>query len=103
MESEGVELPSAILAVRLLILTGCRLNEIMTLKWDYVDLVGKRLNLPNSKTGAKAVYLGQPAIDLLRAAESIPGNPWVITGTLSRSEAQRFAAILATGPQPAPD
>lgn len=37
MESERIELPSAILAARLLILTGCRLGEIMPLKWDYVD------------------------------------------------------------------
>jgi integrase len=34
MDAEGIELPSAILAARLLILTGCRLSEIMTLKWD---------------------------------------------------------------------
>ena len=32
MEWEGIELPSAIAATRLLILTGCRLGEIMTLK-----------------------------------------------------------------------
>ena len=82
MEAEGVELPSAILAVRLLILTGCRLNEIMTLKWEYVEFTDKVLRLPDSKTGAKVVHLGQPAIELLKAAERIEDNPWVITGTL---------------------
>jgi integrase len=82
MEAEGVELPSAILAVRLLILTGCRLNEIMTLKWDYVDLDEKMLCLPDSKTGAKIVHLGQPAVEHLTAADRIEDNPWVITGTL---------------------
>jgi integrase len=65
MESEGVELPSAILAVRLLIFTGCRLNEIMTLKWEYVDLIDRTLRLPDSKTGAKVVHVGQPAIEQL--------------------------------------
>jgi integrase len=82
MDVEGVELPSAILAVKLLILTGCRLNEIMTLKWEYVEFMDKVLSLPDSKTGAKVVYLGQPAIELLKAAERIDDNPWVITGTL---------------------
>lgn len=82
MEVEGVELPSAILAVSLLILTGCRLNEIMTLKWEYVDFTDKVLRLPDSKTGAKVVHLGQPAIELLKAAERIEDNSWVITGTL---------------------
>ena len=82
MEDEGIELPSAILAARLLILTGCRLNEIMTLKWAYVDITDRVLRLPDSKTGAKVVYLGQPVIDLLQAAERVEGNPWVITGAL---------------------
>ena len=82
MESEGIELPSAIAATRLLILTGCRLNEIMTLQWEHVDLPGKALRLPDSKTGAKIVHLGQPAIDLLEKIARVETNPWVIVGTL---------------------
>jgi integrase len=82
MEVEGIELPSAILAVRLLVMTGCRLNEIMTLKWAFVDLTEKLLRLPDSKTGAKVVHLGHPATELLEAADRIDGNPWVVTGTL---------------------
>ena len=90
MEGEGIELPSAILAARLLILTGCRLNEIMTLKWEHVNLASRQLSLPDSKTGAKAVYLGLPAIELLNAKERVAGNPWVITGTL---EGQRLSDL----------
>jgi integrase len=82
MESEGIELPSAIAATRLLILTGCRLNEIMTLQWEHVDLPGKALRLPDSKTGAKVVHLGQPAIDVLEKVALVETNPWVIVGTL---------------------
>lgn len=59
MEQEGIEFPSAIDAARLLILTGCRLGEIMTLRWEHVDVASKALRLPASKTGAKVVYLGQ--------------------------------------------
>ncbi|MBM3545299.1 MAG: DUF4102 domain-containing protein [Alphaproteobacteria bacterium] len=82
MEAEGIELPSAIAAARLLILTGCRLGEIMTLKWDYVDIAGKALRLPDSKTGAKVVHLGQPAIDVLKKIVRVENNPWVIVGAL---------------------
>jgi integrase len=81
METEGIELPSAIAAVRLLILTGCRLNEIMTLKWSYLDVAAQALRLPDSKTGAKVVQLGQPAIVLLARIERTERNPWVIVGT----------------------
>src|SRR5512147_2700770 len=80
MEAEGLEMPSAIAAVMLLILTGCRLNEIMTLRWEYVDFAAGVLNLPDSKTGAKTVYLGKPAIDTLRRLPRLPGNPWVVYG-----------------------
>jgi integrase len=82
MEAEGVELTSCIAAVRLLILTGCRLGEIMTLQWSYVDIPGKALRLPDSKTGAKVVHLGRPALDVLQKVERVDGNPWVIVGTL---------------------
>jgi hypothetical protein len=38
MEQEGIELPSSIAAARLLMLTGCRLGEIMMLQWEHVDI-----------------------------------------------------------------
>jgi integrase len=82
MECEGIELPSAILAVRLLIFTGCRLSEIMMLKWEHVDFAERVLRLPDSKSGAKVVHLGQPAIEHLKGAAGMNGNPWVITGAL---------------------
>ncbi len=82
MENEAIELASAIGAARLLILTGCRLGEIMTLKWEHVDLAGRALRLPDSKTGAKVVHLGQPAIDVLQGIKKVDKNPWVIVGTL---------------------
>ena len=81
MEQEGIELSSSIAAVRLLMLTGCRLGEIMTLQWDHVDIPGKALRLPDSKTGAKVVHLGQPAVEVLEKIERVDGNPWVIVGT----------------------
>ena len=78
MEQEGIELPSSIAAVRLLML--CRLGEIMNLKWEHVDVPGKALRLPDSKTGAKIVHLGQPAVAVLEKIERVDGNPWVIVG-----------------------
>jgi integrase len=79
-EQEGVEDPYAIAAIRLLILTGCRLNEIMTLKWGYVDFEARCLRLPDTKTGARIVHLGAPALDVLSRIERLPDNPWVICG-----------------------
>ena len=80
MEAERIELPSAIAAVRLLLFTGCRLREIMTLKWSYVDLDRSALHLPDSKTGAKIVSIGNAAVEVLKKLDRDPDNVFVITG-----------------------
>ena len=80
-EEERLEPPEVIAAIRLLMLTGCRRSEILTLHWDHVDLETGELHLPDSKTGAKTVHLGDPAIAVLRAIPRRAGDPFVIAGT----------------------
>jgi len=65
-------------AIRLLLFTGARLGEIMTLKWSYVDLERRLLNLPDSKTGAKAIHLNEPAIGVLNGLPRGDANDYVI-------------------------
>ena len=84
-ESQGIEDEYAIAAIRLLIFTGCRLGEIMTLRWEFVDEAGSCLRLPDTKTGARVVHLGTPALGVLRGIRRQLGNPWVICGRLPRS------------------
>lgn len=79
-ERDGSESPAACNAYRLLILTGCRLSEIQTLKWEYIKEDG--IYLPDSKTGAKKVYIGQAVHDLLAKISPTPDNPYVIPGTI---------------------
>lgn len=79
-ERTTTELPSVIAAIRLLILTGCRLSEILTLQWQHVDFEGACLRLPDSKTGAKIVHLNAPALAVLSAVEREENSPWVIRG-----------------------
>ena len=47
--------PSAVAALRLLMLTGCRKSEILTLRWEHVGLEAGELRLPDAKTGARVV------------------------------------------------
>ena len=80
IERDGSETPAAVAAVRLLMLTGCRLSEIQKLRWEHVDLDAGELRLPDTKTGAKVVHLGDPAIAVLRGIARDDDNPWVIRG-----------------------
>jgi integrase len=63
-EREG-ESPCAIVAVRLLALTGCRRGEVVSLAWPEVDLEACQLRLASTKTGYSVRPLGRPAADLL--------------------------------------
>jgi integrase len=70
--------PGAVLAIRLLALTGTRLREILTLRWQDVDIENARLLLRDSKTGRRTVLLPPAARELLASAER--GSEFVIPG-----------------------
>ncbi|SFS22254.1 site-specific integrase [Yoonia litorea] len=79
-ERDGSESTFVIAAFRLLILTGCRLREIQTLRWDHITDVG--LELPDTKTGARRIPLPVAARAVLSALPRTWGNPYVIEGKL---------------------
>lgn len=70
--------PFAGAALRLLLFTGCRTREILSLEWSHVDLERGFLFLPDSKTGRKPVVLNAPALAIL--SELPRGGSYVIAG-----------------------
>jgi len=69
---------SAAAALRLLLFTGCRLREILHLRWEHVDLERGCLFLPDSKSGRKTVILNAPALAVFNAMERV--GPYVVPG-----------------------
>ena len=51
--------PHVVAIVRLLMLTGCRLGEVLSLEWDWIR--GKRIHLPDSKSGPRTVWVSSAA------------------------------------------
>ena len=51
--------PNVVAIVRLLMLTRCRVGEIVSLEWDWIK--GRRIHLPDSKSGPRTVWLSSPA------------------------------------------
>jgi len=80
--------PEVVLAFRLLIFTGARLREILTLQWSHIDFERGLINLPDSKTGRKTIVMSAATIDLVRSAER--RSAFVIPGL----EADRSRADL---------
>ena len=62
--------------VLLLLLTGCRLGEIMTAKREWVDEQRRLLLLPDSKVGQRRIPLPAAALEIIQAMP--PGQKWLI-------------------------
>jgi integrase len=104
--------PFAAAAIRLLLFTGCRLREILHLKWEQVDLERGLLFLADSKTGRKTVILNAPALAVLTGLDRlgsyvVPGDdpekpradlkrPWEAVAKRARLEAVRLHDLRHT-------
>ena len=51
--------PQAVAVIRLLLLTGCRLGEVVSLEWEWIR--GQRIHLPGSKSGPRTIWLSGAA------------------------------------------
>lgn len=73
--------PQAIRAIRLALMTGARIGEILGLRWEHIDWVARCANLPDSKTGKKTLNLSGPAFAALeQAAKRSNQHGYVIIG-----------------------
>ena len=77
-EADGSETLSAVTATPLLMLTGCQLCEIQTLRWEDVNLKAAKIGFRYGKTGARIVPLSGAAVNVLSALPRPEDNPWVI-------------------------
>lgn len=88
--------PYAVAAIRLLIFTGCRLREILELKWLDVDFVNGILTIRKHKTdrtvGEKTVVLNAPALAVLSSLERI--GAYVVAGETAGQKDEKPRADL---------
>ena len=67
-------------AIQLLVLTGCRRNEILGLRWEDLDFEAGEMRLADSKAGARVVPMPPAAAKVLAGLSRVEGNPWVFPG-----------------------
>ena len=104
VEAEGRVSANAVAAIRLLMLTGCRRGEIVTLRWEDVDLEAGELRLRDAKTGPRQVALSPAAVRVLSAIPRQGGHPMGDCRSKARytpRQPQRFVARRAGSCSPA--
>lgn len=68
-------------ALRFLLMTGARRNEVLQARWNSIDLDKQQWYLPNTKSGkSRFVLLNDGAIDLLRQRSRPAGHLYVFPG-----------------------
>lgn len=78
LDAAAKDSPASVAFIYLLILTGARKGEIANAQWSWIE--GNAIHLPDSKTGAKTVYLPPQALDVL---DRLPRTSGTITGIQS--------------------
>ena len=74
--------PYTVAAIWLLIFTGCRLSEILTLQWEGVHLDDGHLYLKDSKVGVRTIPLSDKAKQIFASLQIQDGNPYVFCGNI---------------------
>jgi integrase len=76
-ETEGLEHPFILLAVRLQFEFAARMSEIRELEWAWVDLDNRRVAWPDSKTGGMSKPMSAEALRLFQTAPRLENSPYV--------------------------
>lgn len=76
MEREG-EHPTALAAIRLMLLTGLRRMEVLGMQWDWVCAKEHCIRYPDTKSDEQVRIIGQAAIDLIESRRGKAESPWV--------------------------
>ena len=81
-------------AIKLLLLTGARVNEVLQARWDWVACDRNSIVLPDSKSGPKPLFLSNPALVVLRDLSVRPDaatGRFIIKGRLAGKQLVNLA------------
>jgi integrase len=94
LEARATALPGAVAALRLIVLTGLRREEVCGLRWAEVDLPGSCLRLENTKTGRSVRPIGSAAKNVLRSIAKV-SDKWVFPNSRDTGSADFKKTIAA--------
>lgn len=68
-------------AIKLLLLTGARKNEILKAQWGHIQCEQRLLTVPEAKSGKpRHIPLSDEALAVIQSIPRVPGCPWLFPG-----------------------
>lgn len=86
--------PFPVAAIRVTAMTGLRISETLSMKWENIDFETSRVVLPATKTGRRIAPLAAPVLELLEQLPHINGNPWVFAAGRGAATTYRTARAV---------
>jgi integrase len=75
--SEAEEHPQVIAVIRATLLTGARIDELLTLQWKNIQADEMELHLTDTKSGKSKRPISSDAVKLFQSVGRVPGSPYV--------------------------
>jgi integrase len=83
-------------AVELLLFTGCRLSEVLGLRWKQIDFAIGTIALLETKSGRpQLVTMNAPARQVLKELEAVKASDWVLPSVSSAKQPISKSAVEA--------
>ena len=91
------EHPFEVSAIYAASMTGLRISEVLSLRWEHVDMVARRAVLPTTKTGRRVIVLAAPLCALLRGLPRFTDSEWVFPSSRPTSKATYYQTHMVFG------
>ena len=86
---DKIDAPLPAACVRFLLLTGWRVGEALTLRWDQINFETGRITLPNTKTGRQIRTVARMVLEAIADLPRINSNPYVFSGARSAAISEK--------------
>jgi integrase len=86
---------TGIAAIRALLLTGCRRNEILALPWAWLDVKARCIRFEDTKSGAQLRPIGATAAKHLAIQPRLDGCPWIFKADIGDGHFVGLPRVLA--------
>jgi integrase len=91
----NTERPQIIGAIKFALLTGARIGEVLSLRWEFVRREESELHLPDTKTGFSRRPISTAALAVLDSVDRMPGVDFVFRSVYRPTRPLIYATIEA--------